>query len=456
MPPSRELIRKKIGFEPRGPNQAAFVNTTGRWCNLLGGERGGKSFVCGRVVLPERTFEFDRPILAWIVGHTYRDCVKEYEYALESYQELGVLANAHSPTTPNRSWIMQLNDGSVIKTLSAGDIMSIGREEPDIILGCEASQLGPEAVKRLVGRVTANDGYLFLSGTLESNFGWYPKLHERWKSAGGVMRAYNMPTWERYELGIDDPRFQQLREENGEDYFRRRIAAIVDRPAGVVFPEFDPQMHVGMPNGEDVEYVPGQAVEIAVDPGFRLSAHALLAVQHDEDGLVRVIDEIYSTKYNTELMIEAAMSKPWWKDVTGGVIDVQATKNQTSTIAAADVWLEKTGLVLESEYVLVQDGIDRMKSFLTPNMDTLGPRMVIAYHCQGILSEFGMVESPLTQRDDVYMWATDKDGRITGAAPRDRYNHSIKALTYWLIVRFGYVGGSYGKRGFSRGRVMGW
>ena len=100
--------------------------------------------------------------------------------------------------------------------------------------------------------------------------------------------------------------------------------------------------------------------------------------------------------------------------------------------------MQKTGLYLSSEKVQINDGTERLKSFLKVDPITGYPRLNIDYSCRGILSEFGAVPNPFDGQTRAYTWKMDKDGAIVGQTPQDKYNHGVKAVIYGLVNQFGY------------------
>ena len=391
-------------------------------------------------IAEERAVELDRPGFYWIVGRTYYDTRKEYDYLVDFFARLGCLQHAHGGRSDRRRTIV-LDDGTTFQTISVDQTMTIGGDHPDGILACEAGQISHEAFQRLRSRAAAGHGWLILSGTFENAYAWYRKVWLDWHgSRDGDHVAFNLPSWTNkhiYPEGRYDPEIVALEEEVSQDFFMERIAGIPRRPQGLVFgPDFDSEIHV-----RDVEYMPGVPVDLAIDPGYNQSAHALLAIQRPRRGPIQVFDEIYDTKYSTEAIIEEAQSREWWADVQPGLhaIDIQGTIRQQSVTPPAEVWLHRTSLSFRSRKVGIQDGIDRLKGFLKLDGPALEPRIVMAPHCHGILSELGMIESPLSGKMDAYRYNIKKDGLVHGQNPINRANHSIKALIYWLICTYGYT-----------------
>ena len=139
----------------------------------------------------------------------------------------------------------------------------------------------------------------------------------------------------------------------------------------------------------------------------------------------------------TEEMIDICRNRPWWKDVSSGVIDVAGYQHQAMA-APAELWMKSTGLYLSSQKVRINDGTERLKSFLKPDPITKEARVQINPKCDGLLSEFGAAPSPFDGQTRAYRWKIDRDGNIVGQSPEDKNNHGVKALIYGIVDRYGY------------------
>ena len=201
-------------------------------------------------------------------------------------------------------------------------------------------------------------------------------------------------------------------------------------PRGLVFNEFRASIH-----SKEVDYIPGEPVHVWIDPGYA-GGYAVEAVQIINDD-VRVFDEVYEIGLVTEEIIDIVMTKPWWQDVQYGVIDIAGNQHQAMP-APAEVWLHNSGLYMASQKIAINDGTERLKSFLKVNPLSGYPRLTIDSHCKGILSEFGAGPNPFDGQTRAYRWKMDRDGNIVGNTPEDKYNHGVKALIYGLIHQFGY------------------
>ena len=146
-------------------------------------------------------------------------------------------------------------------------------------------------------------------------------------------------------------------------------------------------------------------------------------------------------------MIDVARSRPWWKDVQGGIIDIAGYQHQAMS-APAEIWLRETGLYLSAQKIRINEGTERLKSFLKTDPISNAPKIVFNPVCEGILSEFGVVPSPLDGQTRAYRWRMDRDGNIVGDSPEDKNTHGVKAVVYGLVDRYGY--GHIGDRGLIK------
>ena len=216
-----------------------------------------------------------------------------------------------------------------------------------------------------------------------------------------------------------------------DEFFMERIEGIPSPPQGLVFSECRADIHIS----DRAEWAVGDPVYLWMDPGYA-GAYAVEAVQ-EINGQICIIDEIYEQGLITKEIIEVAQSRPWWKDVQGGVIDIAGYQHQAMS-APAEIWMEETGLYLSGQKIKINDGTERLKGFLKPDPQTNAPKLIINPKCEGILSEFGVVPNPFDGQTRAYRWKVDRDGNIVGEQPDDKNNHGVKAVIYGLVDRFGY------------------
>ena len=420
----------KVGFNPTA-EQRRILDSPYRFTLVAGGEQAGKSLMASKYLL-SRFAETEGKGLFWLVAADYERTRAEFEYLVDDFARLGLLKEASKRVDPGH---LVLADGTRIETKSAKDPRTLAMRAPNGILGCEASQLDLETFYRLRGRCAPKRGWLFLSGTFEGSLGWYPQMFTAWANgADKDARAYSLPSYTNVHLypgGATDPEILRLRDFSSDDFYMERIEGKPSPPQGLVFPEFRPAAHIA-----DVEYEKDVPVHLWMDPGYA-GAYAIEVIQVKGDQ-IQVIDEIYEQGLVTDDMIDIAMSRPWWPDVQFGVIDVGGTQHQAMA-SPAEMWLNQAGLYLSSQKVRINEGTERHKGWLKIDSKTHAPRLVIAPHCHGILSEFGVVPNPFDGQTRAYRWKTDRDGNIVGDVPEDKNNHGVKALIYGLVDRFGYA-----------------
>jgi hypothetical protein len=428
-PDLRDYLFKKVGFTPLEA-QRRILDSPYRFNLVAGGEQAGKSLIASKYLL-SRFAETEERGLYWLVAADYERTRAEFEYLLQDFSTLGILKEASKRVDPGH---LLLADGTRIETKSAKDPRTLAMRAPNGVIGCEASQLDLETFFRLRGRCAPKRGWMFLSGTFEGSLGWYPQMFTAWASgADKEARAFSLPSYTNVHLypgGADDPEIQRLKDVSSDDFFMERIEGKPSPPRGLVFPEFRPDMHIS-----EVEYEQGAPVHLWMDPGYA-GAYAVIAAQVRGEQIC-VIDEIYEQGLVTDDIIAIAQTRDWWRDVHFGVIDIAGTQHQAMA-APAEVWLERTGLYLSSQKIRINEGTERLKGWLKIDPKTHAPRIVFNPKCHGILSEFGSAPNPFDGQTKAYRWKTDREGNLVGDIPEDKYNHSVKAVIYGLIDRFGY------------------
>ena len=434
-----DYLFSKVGFEPT-EKQTPIIECRKRFILVAGGEQAGKSMIASKYLV-SRFLETEEPGLYWLVAADYERTRAEFDYLVQDFATLGILAEVSKRVDPGR---IVLADGTRIETKSAKDPRTLAMRAPNGIIGCEASQLDMESFHRLRGRCAPKRGWLFLAGTFEGSLGWYPQLFQTWQYGTSDEQSFSLPSYSNkylYPEGKSDPEILKLKAMASDEFFMERIEGIPSPPQGLVFSEFRADIHIS----DRAEWSVGDPVYLWMDPGYA-GAYAVEVVQ-EINGQVCVIDEIYEQGLITKEIIEIAQSRPWWKDVQGGVIDIAGYQHQAMS-APAEIWMEETGLYLSGQKIKINDGTERLKGFLKSDPQTNAPKLIVNPKCEGILSEFGVVPNPFDGQTRAYRWKVDRDGNIVGEQPDDKNNHGIKAVIYGLVDRFGY--GHLGINGFIK------
>jgi len=407
---------------------------------IAGGERSGKSRSSAAEVLA-RTPWCHRSGQVAVVAQEYDQSRSECEYLIGDFEKLGLLTG--TPSLPKQgTWSWDVIKGTIgFETISlsrAGVRELTGRGKAyDIVLICESGLVSYDTLLGALGRVSETRGLIILSGTLWDNHGWYAELYKSFEGPNIFNGAvFALPTWANlavYPGGEDDPEIKRLRDTLPADDFSRRVAAqLVPSPARI-YPEFECTTHV-----KQIEYDPEQPVYLAVDPGYRPSRYAILALQIVTDGtmeIVNQIDEIWEHDKTHHDVIEMCRARNWWHGVTQA-IGGHETKQHQAAASTAEVWRNLVGTVENDPEDFsfttfnagrVLDGIVRVKTFLSdPALKV--PRYYCAPGCTGTQQEF-----------QVYKRRTDSKGGVASEEPQDKDNDAMDALRNFLVQRYGLV-----------------
>jgi hypothetical protein len=408
---------------------------------VAGGERGGKS----RSVCQEAfgLITDGYPGRYWIGGEKYEDTEAEFEYLVGLFQSIGALPTEDRPmrrvvkTPQDRSWRMELQGdfgGTLIETKSVGEVSNFKARSVDGIILCEAALMDPEAFKRAQGRVGERDGWLLASGTFEKQKGpWYAEMFNRWETHADdhYQQCFSLPTSANPVLfpdGTSDQRYLRMIADSDPDRIAERFEGRTVPNRLRVFPQFDVGSHVG-----DHPFDTGRPVFLAIDPGW--TTYAILALQVKGSGheaVVYVIDEVFGHNTTRDEIIFECQQRDWWANVhpRDHVMDIAGKHHQPSGSTERDAWWQLTGLHIDVNYVKIEQGIDRLASFLksTVAQDDGGQwvrtepytRLLVNRRCEELAHEFAMYQYP----DNI----APEERRI----PLDKWNHGLKALGYWL------------------------
>lgn len=287
---------------------------------------------------------------------------------------------------------------------------------------------------------------LIVHNTFESSLGWYAEKFKYWQSENiDGAKSYSLPSWVNrilYPGGREDPEIIQFENTMSRERFMERHGGEPCPPAGgVVSGYFSNGTHV---RDDLCVFNPEEEVLIWVDPGYA-GACAVEAVQKRNDKFY-VFDEIFESGLYTPLtqggeksIIGIVKQKDWFKNVSRGTIDIAGESNKAEGPPIAETWRKETGVRLTSNRVLILDGIEMLKTVLMPHPITNEPRIYFHSRCKGVISEMGGCPNPLSGRPEVYSWKTDREGKVVGLNPIDRYNHAIKAVSYGIVDEIGYT-----------------
>lgn len=450
-------VLNAVGWTPTAAQSDLFNNMT-RFTLLAGGERFGKSHV-GAMYGGVKVMEYILQTIGaggdpggdelWLVAADYARTKAEFDYMTQFFSALGLLKFASSSVDPGRIEVTTGIKGGqpfFVRTKTANDHRTLAMTAPIGIVVCEASQIDYESYLACQRRVAEKRGFLFLEGTFESSLGWYASLWKEWQPEH-IWSTQDSRSWSMashlntaiYPGGENDSEILRLKSLMTEDHFNERHMGVPAPPHGLVHPGFSIPTHV-----QHVEWVPGEDVYLAIDPGISAatqSAYAIIA-SHIVDGQIRVFDEIYKQEmYEEDILRDILMRKPWFKDIKFAVIDRAGNQRAGAHPPSVEVWRKIAGIspMFRPKTIEIPAGIRRFDSFLAIDSIKRIPGIVIDSGVQGLISELGGAENPFTKLTQVYSWNLSQAGDRVGDRPRDRFNHAVKALVYLMVHQFGFA-----------------
>lgn len=439
----RIKILKRNGWELL-PTQKKIIGANARKIFLAGGRGYGKSLAGGLFLFAESLINPDYPErrLYWICANQFDNTQYVFEYVLKEYHKMwggdwrGFAKE--KPSIPERgSWTLKLKNNVVIETRSWGNLESLHQKKVHGIIIDEGGLLDRWAWEmRLVPSVgKTRDSWLFMVGTWEEAGILQKELYEQWQTDPEAVVAC-APSWENYHEypgGENDPTLILFKSDMSPEAWQERFAAQPRKPARLVYPEFELSVHCG-----SHEYIPGQAVYLAVDPGTQTGC--VLAIQEGDDGAFYVIDEIYEEDWSTEAFKEEVADREWFEDLAGGTIDDKAPDQQRA-------WRSATagggfGVNLTKRSVKVLAGIERVKTFLFCQDFAESAENIFEKHgTKGIPKIFFNTKTCRNTIKEFRQYSWKKTAPRAGdpRAPTKKHDHACNAIAYFLIGMVGFV-----------------
>jgi hypothetical protein len=427
-----------IGYEPNEVQQAIldwWWASEARLALILGGERGGKSWLVALMALYCLDLNRHKGEY-WIVGPDYNQARPEFTYIYEALvnKKMVVEASVSMPSNPASAWSFQTVWGAHIRTRSAADVQKLASFSVSGVIMAEAAQHVYESYLKLLGRVSETGGFLLLSGTLEAGLPWYEDLFKRWQGENALgARSFSLPSWSNtavYPGGREDVRIKELEAEYPPDLFAERFGAEPRKTHGLVLPEFAMATHV-----RKLEVDPKLPVELWMDPGHH--TYAVLFVQNI--GLVtHVLDRVYTHGLIVHDVIPLVMGNPLWKLVelhNGGVID-NAGKQHQANKSQVELWQEIAGLSLRAQYIKLNVLIETLRFRLGSNNPLHSPLVYFNSHMTNAKSPQGLAMDVLAE-PEMWSWPNRGINRNQAMVPTDKNNDAMKALGYGFVDRYG-------------------
>lgn len=405
----------------------------------IAGEGSGKSFSGGLFAVCHSVYDklFGEAGLYWVVGLDFEDGKKDLEYIRDFQRKLDNVQEESWPMSRERPCIIKTKTGQTFSTVSAYDYDKIAREEPDGIVGAEVGRWPPEIYHRCLGRIARKypRAWLFATGSPRTSQGW---LRDVAAMGGGPnqigLRAYHIPSWANrviYPGGRDDPAIKALEAASDPNYFQERYGGLFVPSVGVIFSSFRYNEHVDY----ELDYDPNLPVRLAIDPGTKV--YCVLFCQLTDDNEVRVVDEVYVSRWTHEQVINECRMRDGWLLVdksSAGAIDVAAKQSHMGGPIPIEEWYKDTGCALYANKWPLDVSIERVRAALAVNPSTGRPRLRVHPRCRGLISEMDGGPSPV-EGGGPWMYFEGRDGL---GPPRSENNHACMALAYLLSGPFGF------------------
>lgn len=416
-------IKAFSGYKPHA-GQAAFHRLACRFAILLAGVRAGKTYAAAREFL-RRVFadrhRKDGPLHYWCVAPTYgigKVQLRELFSALGG--ETGELVASWRKTDRE----LRLVGDILIEFKTA--------ERPENLVGVgldglwidEAARLKPEAwLGGLRMRLSDHRGWTIFSTTpLGRNWFYYEVIRRAEEFSPISDPDYGMVRFHTADNtavpGLVEE-VEMARRTLPERYFRREYEADLTCFAGMVFDEFDPDIHVLSPrNRLGVQAAPAELVEVraGVDWGFR-NPGAIVVLGKDGDGAWYVLDE----KVEAGLPVSAEAGPSWV-----GYARQLSRKYKIGRFACDPSGasfisaFRRAGLPAHPAENNVAAGIQAVATLLHADPQTGWPSLFIQPNCTHLLDEIG-----------AYAWDDDTEGE----QPQKVNDHAVDALRYALYSR---------------------
>lgn len=462
--PGDRIADAPVPYYSPGPVQLMAHNATEKVILVSGGKRAGKSKWLAAQLFPSL---FKSYAHIWIVGPNYELAHDEFDYIQMWCKWLDVPLAEPTSKPKQGGYTLVTRWNAVLDTMTGKDEDQMEMASLDAVGVTEAGQTERVLLDRLRGRVSQRRGRIFISGSPVESQPWYINALKKFKNGDehGDWHSFSIPSFDNlavYPLGEADPEIQSMKRNLPAAEYARSVLAEPMPPEGLVFKEFNADLHVVPINLKHVDAdklqeaiqrayspfsennflaypepimdaggfrivgwdVPEYAdVELAIDPGWEHSYSVLACVIFKDN--ILVIDEVYENHMYGEDVIAECKNRPWWPRVKRGVID-RASKQHHEGMSEFEKWRKDGGIRLLTQFVPIPDGISRYRTFLV-NPYNGRPRLFVDPKCDRYIWEHSQ-----------YKYQFHKEDRPIREAPIDANNHAIKAMTYFMVVRMGW------------------
>ena len=412
---------------------------------VAAGEGSGKSWLAGYEGIAHLQYDLLRngysidglptSRLYWVIGQDYQDAYQDFRMMADFALQLGLIGHRndiHIRDEGRDKCSFTTTDGQFVETISGLDPTSVGRLEPDGIIGAEASRWSSELWTRSFGRIERTyltGGWALYTGSFESSYGPFADYVALGTGPNEVdMKSFRIPSWSnrhKYPGGRDDPGIKRQEALLSHTKFMERFGGEPAPPSNAVFPEFSGRIHIN----SHIDYVDNFPTYIFIDPGQYVCSILFVQMVDQE---VHVVDEMYVRDWSHRDVIRECFLRDGWKHVmstTGEAVMDAAGRQHNQQSSAEEIWESETGLSIITNVLKAEAVIEKVRAALGTNPITGRARLHIHPRCLGLISELGGGPSPL---EGGGTWVRGKSGK-----PESKNNHACTALGYGLIGVYG-------------------
>lgn len=416
-PQNKWTYWQQVGYTPH-PGQMAFHYSTARFKANTCGRRWGKT-VSGVRELGPLIYVPEGYI--WIIGPTMGLAVKEFrlfQRDLRILQRKGCIKLEKDVLdTVGGRYLLKVKGMATIEVRSQEKEDQMVGEGVIGVIMAESARLKPHIWSELIRPTLTDHHGVAVFSTTPRGRNWYFDLVEAAKDAPD-WAVFQNPSWSNpvvYPGGREDPELLAVEGITPQPEFRQEYGAEFVTHAGLVYDDFDPEIHV-----RPFALLPDVPVNGWVDMGFN-DPFVCLATQVDPEGCVYVHDEYYVARMTPS---EHASRLAEWFNRPGGVGAVPEVLycDPRSPDGIRDLkiygWEAKAAPALDRRTrgdnpVIV--GIKAVKRLLRADPLMGRPQFVVHPRCKQTIKEFSL-----------YEWIGDQPD------PK-KNNHAADAIRYGVL-----------------------
>lgn len=364
-----------------------------RFCAEGGGLRGGKSLG----LAAEATVWTPHSNLVWLAGETYDLCRQEFEYIAEALtsldwvQDITMPKNKYQPCALETPWGCRVETRSLHDLGAAGQGASLVARAPDFIGICEPGFAPAETLKHSRERLTTRRGRLWMAGTFENAMVWFTEIWKKWVHwpNADMGKSIAIPSWlniASFPGGRNDPEIKSIERTYATftEFLVRWGGVPMASGALVMGNYWDEKKHIA-----NVEFEPYDGdgnklpVRLAIDPGYSGNSMYTVEVLQPRGSMWVVVDEVAVQSLVHEEVIDLCRTRPWWKHITGGIIDPNAgTSHVYGSASPQEVWWTYGRVPLRpSMKSSVDDSVSRLQ-FMLRDPATGKTKLLLSPRCE--------------------------------------------------------------------------